>query len=825
VEPSLQNVEVDYYFDAPWQKEATAFEIRSQARALFAMIDQDKNGVLEKRETLNAIRNDPDVIRAVRQLPEMRAFLNPANFKTFYAKMDTDNNKVVDESEFVNFVLELNNITDFDNSAPSPEIGHEMKQHMNGRARGMLRNGLYFDCNFEGGRMHGDGEIKWDDGQTYRGQFHYNWMQGQGVFTYPEGATYTGDIYKGLRHGKGTFVDLCGASYVGEWRQGKKHGMGIQEFNGEGTAIYTGEWVADERHGEGEMTFPSGSVYMGQWSHSERHGQGQMDWTAKRERYVGSWRHGKQQGDGEHTWLQESPPPIQEPKPPEDASPVESRVTTRATNRPGDPKARRTKTASKKKDEEPGRGPDGKVNNRYSGQWDEGRRHGFGTFYYADGTSYEGQWVNNQKIGEGIFREASGSEYPSSWEGDRMRDPESGELLQHVTQLTRPDQHAEDATGGETGSSPFDLGFVMKELKGANQTSRELNEEPEATTLKKVQDLMFRVRADLGDIFRFYCALGVTRPEESYMLSNHQFCQFCKDCDIPSKFFPLAMIDQVYCEAAALAKSNELTLLMFMTVIMKMANLRYPEQPNLFARISSLVNQKILPKARASVKDEFRTVLYQPSAQSVLLKWNRKMQVVFKHYAATDLDSDAEAFLKINTMNLREYLHCLDEMSFIKQAEQLKDDLRSQAHIEARGQAAVDQEKKMKAREQALLKKQGVKKLYRPEFTLKEAFNTFNNANLESDWDQVSYYQLDTEMVLMEFLEGLSRLAWLRLCKKGEKEGTVGEELLAEYPTVLDKMLSDVSSRFPHWVKYLNLLEDNTTPRGSVSSRTHQENT
>ena len=52
-------------------------------------------------------------------------------------------------------------------------------QTLTGRAKGVLRNGCYFDADFFHGRMHGQGQMHWPDGQKYEGQFVHNWMEGR----------------------------------------------------------------------------------------------------------------------------------------------------------------------------------------------------------------------------------------------------------------------------------------------------------------------------------------------------------------------------------------------------------------------------------------------------------------------------------------------------------------------------------------------------------------------------------------------------------------------------------------------------------------------
>ena len=40
------------------------------------------------------------------------------------------------------------------------------------------------------------------------------------------------------------------------------------------------------------------------------------------------------------------------------------------------------------------------MRNMYDGEFCQGLRHGYGTFYYANGARYEGEWQNNLKCGK-----------------------------------------------------------------------------------------------------------------------------------------------------------------------------------------------------------------------------------------------------------------------------------------------------------------------------------------------------------------------------------------------------------------------------------------
>ena len=48
-------------------------------------------------------------------------------------------------------------------------------------------------------------------------------------------------------------------------------------------------------------------------------------------------------------------------------------------------------------------------NSRYIGQWENGKKHGQGTFTYADGATFVGRFENDQRK-EGIYVDAAGNE-------------------------------------------------------------------------------------------------------------------------------------------------------------------------------------------------------------------------------------------------------------------------------------------------------------------------------------------------------------------------------------------------------------------------------
>lgn len=67
----------------------------------------------------------------------------------------------------------------------------------------------------------GFGEQKWDNGDSYRGEFHYDKRNGYGEYIWPNGQKYIGNWKSGTRHGYGTTVFPNGLVETGLWEDGK----------------------------------------------------------------------------------------------------------------------------------------------------------------------------------------------------------------------------------------------------------------------------------------------------------------------------------------------------------------------------------------------------------------------------------------------------------------------------------------------------------------------------------------------------------------------------------------------------------------------------
>ena len=54
----------------------------------------------------------------------------------------------------------------------------------------------------------------------------------------------------------------------------------------------------------------------------------------------------------------------------------------------------------------------------FKGMFVDDKKHGFGTYEYANGDEYSGDWVDNLKQGKGVFKYADGSYFKGEFSED-----------------------------------------------------------------------------------------------------------------------------------------------------------------------------------------------------------------------------------------------------------------------------------------------------------------------------------------------------------------------------------------------------------------------
>ncbi|KAI8838066.1 hypothetical protein BC829DRAFT_404655 [Chytridium lagenaria] len=161
---------------------------------------------------------------------------------------------------------------------------------------------------------------------------------------------------------------------------------------------YLGEWRANKKEGNGTYFYSkSGSVYEGEWENDMRNGYGTFSVPI-------------------HSNISASDAIAQVPSQSYSPSSEKSGGKKAHTGRPKTPELRKV----------------------YAGEWKNDRRHGFGTYYYedgsyyegmlgkmiyVDGTVYEGEWHREMRHGQGIYLLPNGDRYEGMWLDDQKEGP------------------------------------------------------------------------------------------------------------------------------------------------------------------------------------------------------------------------------------------------------------------------------------------------------------------------------------------------------------------------------------------------------------------
>ncbi|XP_058534644.1 ALS2 C-terminal-like protein isoform X2 [Ochotona princeps] len=172
------------------------------------------------------------------------------------------------------------------------------------RAGGRLCHATY-EGEWQRGRPHGKGTLKWPDGRNHVGDFcnglehgfgvhlvpqppedkfdcyKCHWragsMNGYGICEYGSDQVYKGYFQAGLRHGFGILESPPQASrpfkYTGHWERGQRNGYGVEEDRDRGER-YIGMWQGDQRHGPGVVVTQAGVCYQGTFQADKMVGPG-----------------------------------------------------------------------------------------------------------------------------------------------------------------------------------------------------------------------------------------------------------------------------------------------------------------------------------------------------------------------------------------------------------------------------------------------------------------------------------------------------------------------------------------------------------------------
>jgi hypothetical protein len=173
-----------------------------------------------------------------------------------------------------------------------------------------LTNGIVYEgyCSYPGGARHGEGKLTIPENLqaevgycTYAGQYANGLRSGTGELVFNGGSIYKGNFRENRRNGSGIFSKGSNLKYHGPWegdvpglgeaetnyssghtyaggmRGAKRHGQGILK-DGRGALVYKGQWQDDLMHGEGELSATDG-VYKGSFVKGIRSGQGRFQYN------------------------------------------------------------------------------------------------------------------------------------------------------------------------------------------------------------------------------------------------------------------------------------------------------------------------------------------------------------------------------------------------------------------------------------------------------------------------------------------------------------------------------------------------------------------
>ena len=169
-----------------------------------------------------------------------------------------------------------------------------------GKVEYRYSNGDLYVGEVHGQSFNGKGKMFWKStGNTYEGDWVYDYRSGKGRFTWANGNYYEGDFVSDKRTGKGKFVWTNGCYYEGDFVDGNFNGYGVRVYND--GCRYEGQFKDDKRHGKGKMTWPNGDTYEGDWRDDLRTGKGKYVWP-NNGYHEGDYVEGKYNGYGKHLY-------------------------------------------------------------------------------------------------------------------------------------------------------------------------------------------------------------------------------------------------------------------------------------------------------------------------------------------------------------------------------------------------------------------------------------------------------------------------------------------------------------------------------------------
>ena len=237
----------------------------------------------------------------------------------------------------------------------------------------------------------------------YKGELKNGKIHGVGTFFFKTGTRYEGQWQNGEKHGIGKYFFTNGNRYEGNYVRGKKNGYGILYYSAGDR--YEGEWKNDMFCGEGKYYWKSGDRYEGHYVDDARNGYGTM-YYSNGARYEGEWCDGKKHGNGKYYfsngtvwdgyWIKGN-----------DAMDV-TKTDKSGIKSYGKVIDNKFLPMSNKKRED-------YDNGYYDGEFSQGKRHGYGKYFWNDGNRYEGEWKDGSRTGYGNHLYKNLDRYQGDW--------------------------------------------------------------------------------------------------------------------------------------------------------------------------------------------------------------------------------------------------------------------------------------------------------------------------------------------------------------------------------------------------------------------------
>lgn len=235
------------------------------------------------------------------------------------------------------------------------------------------------------------------------------------------GNVYTGFVSNGIYEGQGKMLYSNGETYEGDWKLGKRNGKGVLRYKN-GNIRYDGEWKEDKRHGYGISYGILGNRYEGYFSNDKNFGKGTYYnsngdstvaistdyYSCKGTRYysngetiTGEWIKGYKEGKFIHKYPNG--------KVINEYYKKDSLITTTVVQ--GKDFKSASNTGANDFEHFTGKSTKSYSEGKYSGDFVNGQREGYGTMQYSDGAEYKGNWKNDRFEGKGTYLWKSGDKY------------------------------------------------------------------------------------------------------------------------------------------------------------------------------------------------------------------------------------------------------------------------------------------------------------------------------------------------------------------------------------------------------------------------------